>query len=284
MGIVIDDKESSISGRVSGGRLIHSDCVSYLKDYEGKKFQSIIADPPYFKVLTDEIWDNCWASENEYLDWCLEWATLCVKHLADDGLFFIFGQLGKREHIWLHLCSMLVRNFQFHDSIIWDRVVGYNDRRDSFTPQYENILVLRKRKDSCVFFNKEAVRIEYDEETIQRYLKDKRYQDKDKRESYLRKGKYARNIISIPSLKGSYKEKVGHPAQKPLALIKMLVLCSSREKDVVYDPFMGSGTTALACEILNRKWIGNELSKQYFEMSKKRLENFFIKEGSIFNF
>jgi hypothetical protein len=67
-----------------------------------------------------------------------------MRVLRDDGLCFIFGQLGKREHTFLHLMSRLAHQHQFHDLIIWDRAVGYDERRDSFTPQYEMVLVLRK--------------------------------------------------------------------------------------------------------------------------------------------
>ena len=62
-----------------------------------------------------------------------------------------------------------------------------------------------------------------------------------------------------------------HKAQKPLELIKKLVWCSSEEGDVVLDPFAGSGTTAVACEKLSRKWIGIELEEKHCEVVKRRL-------------
>jgi hypothetical protein len=126
--------------------------------------QSIIADPPYFNVLEDEAWDTQWKTAADYLAWCEAWVAESMRVLRDDGLCFIFGQLGKREHTFLHLMSRLTQQHQFHDLIIWDRAVGYNERRDSFTPQYEMILVLRKGDE--VKFNKDAVRIPYDAATI----------------------------------------------------------------------------------------------------------------------
>lgn len=62
-----------------------------------------------------------------------------------------------------------------------------------------------------------------------------------------------------------------HPTQKPLELIKMLITKSSIDGEVVMDPFLGSGTTAVACEQLNRKWIGIEREEQYCEIAAKRL-------------
>lgn len=204
--------------------------------------------------------------------WTEDWIKKSARVLKDDGLFFIFGQLGKREHLWLHVCSMATRKMQFHDMLIWDRAVGYNERYDSFTPCYEMILVLRKSKDAKPYFDKDAVRLSYDDETIKQYLKDKRYKDLDARKTHLEKGKYATNILRVPSLKGSSKEKVGHPSQKPIKLIEMLVQSATREGDFVLDPFLGSGTTALACQKLNRNFAGIEIEQKYIEITESRLQ------------
>jgi DNA modification methylase len=256
---------------VGNGVVLQGDCIAALATYPEGSFQSIIADPPYFQVILDADWDNAWATEEDWLNWSVEWVRACKRVLKDDGLLFIFGQLGKREHVWLHLCSMLAREMQFHDMLIWDRVVGYNDRGDSFTPQYEMVLVLRKTKDAKVYFDKDAVRIPYDEDTIATYMRDKRYKDPVAREKHLRAGKKATNILKVPSLKGASNEKVGHPTQKPEALIDMLVRASSRPGDLVLDPFLGSGTTAAVAESLNRPWVGVELFSDYVDMSVTRL-------------
>lgn len=63
-----------------------------------------------------------------------------------------------------------------------------------------------------------------------------------------------------------------HPTQKPLALFKYLVRTYTDEGDTVYDPFMGSGTTAKACQDLNRNYICSEISKEYCEIAEKRLK------------
>lgn len=251
--------------------IIHGDCLSELRKFKNNIFQLIVADPPYFQVLLNEDWDNQWTSEKAYLDWSIEWIKECGRTLKEDGLFYIFGQLGKREHIWLHLMSMASNVLQFHDLIIWDRAVGYNERGDSFTPCYEMILVLRKSKNANPFFNKDAIRIPYDEETIKNYLRDKRYKDKDARLEHLSKGKYATNIFRVPSLKGSSNEKAGHPSQKPLRLIENIILSSSRQNDIVLDPFLGSGTTAVAAEKNLRRWIGIETNPLYIKVAGERL-------------
>ena len=253
-------------------KIYQGDCREKLEMFDEKTFQAIIADPPYFQVLLEENWDNQWQTEEDYLDWMEDWIKKSARLLKDDGLFFIFGQLGKREHLWLHVCSMATRKMQFHDMLIWDRAVGYNERYDSFTPCYEMILVLRKSKDAKPYFDKDAVRLSYDDETIKQYLKDKRYKDLDARKTHLEKGKYATNILRVPSLKGSSKEKVGHPSQKPIKLIEMLVQSATREGDFVLDPFLGSGTTALACQNLNRNFAGIEIEQKYIEIAESRLQ------------
>lgn len=63
-----------------------------------------------------------------------------------------------------------------------------------------------------------------------------------------------------------------HPAEKPVDLIKRLIRVSSKENDIILDPFLGSGTTAVAAKDLNRKYIGYEIDSEYFNITKERLE------------
>ncbi|MFA7342712.1 MAG: site-specific DNA-methyltransferase [Terrimicrobiaceae bacterium] len=260
--------------KIGRGEILCSDVLGALPGIPDQCAQLIIADPPYFQVLLEHKWDNTWKSQEEYLEWTLKWADECKRILKPDGLLYIFGQLGKREHVWLHVCSALARKMAFHDMLIWDRAVGYNERSDSFTPQYEMVLALRTTPDAAPFFDKDAVRLPYDEATIQTYMRDKRYKDKQARETHLRRGKYATNILRVPSLKGLSGEKVGHPSQKPIALINALVESGSRAGDLVLDPFLGSGTTAESCEGLGRRWLGIESNPAYVEMAARRVGAF----------
>ena len=67
------------------------------------------------------------------------------------------------------------------------------------------------------------------------------------------------------------KNKDGHPTEKPLEIIEKLILVASSEGDLIFDPFMGSGTTAVACKELNRNFIGCEIESKYCEIAEKRL-------------
>jgi len=252
--------------------LIIGDCIEELSKLDNNIAQLVVADAPYYNVLQKEEWDCQWKTEREYLEWTAEWVSHCIRVLKEDGLLYIFGQVGKREKVFLHVMSDMAKKYYFHDLIIWDRAVGYNDRKDSFTPAYEMILALRKNTGS-VYFNKDAVREPYDLPTISKYKKDKRYKDEIARVKHLNLGKYATNLWRIASLKGSSKEKVGHPSQKPEKLVERLILSSSKKDDLVIDPFIGSGTTAIVAERLGRKWIGIDTSEEYIKMTEKRLNN-----------
>ena len=64
-----------------------------------------------------------------------------------------------------------------------------------------------------------------------------------------------------------------HPTIKPLAIIERIVRNSSREGDLVLDPFMGSGTTGVACRNLNRRFVGIEISERWHDVARRRIEN-----------
>ena len=247
----------------------HADCLDVMPTFPAESVHLVVADPPYFRVLK-ESWDNQWPDEAAYLDWSLRWLRHTMRLLVPGGLCYVFGQVGKREHVFLHFVSRATAEFGFHDLIIWDRAVGYNERRDSWTPAYEQILVLKK-DGAPARFDKSAVREPYDEATKALYLKDKRYLNLEKRREHLELGKFATNLWRIPSLKGASKEKIGHPTQKPLQLLERLVLSSSRVGDVIFDPFCGSGSVLLAAQRHGRKWIGVEIEEKWVDLAQARL-------------
>ena len=75
-------------------------------------------------------------------------------------------------------------------------------------------------------------------------------------------------VFRFPTVRGKL-----HPTQKPIDLMKYLIEVSSNENDIVLDPFMGSGSTGVACLNTNRSFIGIELDKNYFDVAKERIEN-----------
>ena len=83
------------------------------------------------------------------------------------------------------------------------------------------------------------------------------------------RGTYENGIFETPLV--NHKKRI-HPTQKPIEVISDLVKIHSNEKDIVLDCFIGSATTAVACELLDRKWIGFELEQEYIELANKRLD------------
>ena len=80
----------------------------------------------------------------------------------------------------------------------------------------------------------------------------------------------------MPQNKTSHNDdlnNVKHPTVKPILLINRLIALVSRENEIVYDGFMGSGTTAISCIEMNRKFVGSELHKEYFDIATKRIED-----------
>jgi DNA modification methylase len=68
-------------------------------------------------------------------------------------------------------------------------------------------------------------------------------------------------------------ERVGHPTQKPLRVMTWVIANFTREGDTVFDPYMGSGTTGVACVKLGRNFVGYEVDANYFAIAKKRIED-----------
>ena len=83
---------------------------------------------------------------------------------------------------------------------------------------------------------------------------------------------YLRSLFSAPVVNGT--EKLGHPTQKSLSIMKEIISIHTNEKQTILDPFMGSGTTGEAALSLNRNFIGIEKESKFFAMSTKRLESF----------
>ena len=79
------------------------------------------------------------------------------------------------------------------------------------------------------------------------------------------------NVFQIPYINSQSKERKGYPTQKPLKLLERIIKSSSKENDVVLDPFCGCATTCIASEKLNRKWIGIDISIKAYDLVRERL-------------
>jgi DNA modification methylase len=82
------------------------------------------------------------------------------------------------------------------------------------------------------------------------------------------------DVWKIPLVSGNSLERTNHPAQYPEKLIERIILASTNKKQVVLDPFIGSGTTAVVSKKLERYYVGYEIQKKYIDIANKRLKNY----------
>ena len=87
------------------------------------------------------------------------------------------------------------------------------------------------------------------------------------------RGAKPRDVIEVPTTCNGMNEKTPHPTQKPEELVRKFVLASSKEGDLVIDPFSGSGTTLVVSEQLERRWAGCEIDSEYNKWAIDRIEN-----------
>lgn len=234
-----------------GNILVLGDCLENMKKMQSKTIDCVITDIPYFQVVDDD-WDNQWKNSEEYL----EFIHNCIKEFdritKDDASIIMFTGRQYNRHIAL----LLDKYFEEKRIIIWSRKRAFNNTRGkALASGYEPICYYTK--GNPVFNNikiqSESKRKEYTEGT----LKD---------------GVSLSDVWSdIPALPHNSKEKVKHSSQKPIALMERCVLLCSKENDTVLDPFMGSGSTGVACKNLNRTFIGIEANKEHFELAKHRI-------------
>ena len=100
------------------------------------------------------------------------------------------------------------------------------------------------------------------------YLSEKKLKMQDKKDMIQEYGNYPRNVIQFPR-----EANLFHPTQKPMNLMEYLIMTYSKEGELILDFTSGSGSTLLACERINRKWIGIELTDKYCEVIKKRIQD-----------
>ena len=101
----------------------------------------------------------------------------------------------------------------------------------------------------------------------------RRYMNSYGKRYILKGGKPLDDVWDLPSIAPTSSERVGYPTQKPLALLARIIQLASNEGDLVLDPFCGSGTTLVAAQQLNRRWIGIDANQDAIKIARKRLES-----------
>ena len=236
------------------------DAFNALNKIEEKSVDLIFADPPYFlssggischsgkQVKVDKgEWDKSLNIEDR-LNFNRKWIRICRNVLKDDGTILISGTL---HNIYTVGVALEMEGFSIINNITWVKPnPAPNLACRCLTNSTETILWARKQLTSkrkgkhCFNYN---------------LMKE------------LNGGKQMKDVWTYKGPSKNEKKYGKHPTQKPIDLMLNLILMSTKENDLVLDPFCGSGTTGVASVRLNRRFIGIDNFEEYIELSKKRI-------------
>ena len=234
-------------------KLIQGDCLEKMKDIESGSVDLILTDPPY--GTTDCKWDSVIPFEPM-------WEQL-NRIIKPNGAIVLFGN----EPFTSVLITSNLNGFKYR----WDW-----DKKIPSGMSYAKYRPMQQTEDISVFTNKGEKTIYYP----QKLKRDKPIKSGGMGNSYsattrgykpLNKTYEYKNPVTLLEFdkirKGSF-----HPTQKPVALLEYLIKTYTLENETVLDFTMGSGSTGVACQNTNRKFIGIEQDDKYFEIDTKRIE------------
>lgn len=230
--------------------LILDDCYNYIKEIKNASVDLILTDPPY-AVSRNSNFDKISETADESL------RTKYTKHSIDFGYWdtqIDLDELFKEYYRVLRKGGTLVI---FYD--IWksNLIKQFADKYKFKQPRVGQWL-----KTNPVPINSKVNYLSNASEYFFTFIKDK---------NPTFNSEYDNAIYKYPLCHG--KERLEHPTQKPLNLIKDLILKHSNSGDLVLDTFSGVATTAIACINTERNWICIERDENYYNISKKRVEN-----------
>lgn len=239
--------------------LIHSDTFTFLKKMKPESIDMIFADPPYFlsnggftnsggKIVSVNKgeWDKSFSLDKKH-SFNREWIKLARRVLKPNGTIWISGSL---HNIYSVGMALEQEGFKILNNITWQKTnPAPNLSCRYFTHSTETVLWARKNTKSARHFYNYALMKE------------------------LNNGKQMKDVWTGKLTPRSEKWAGKHPTQKPEYLLERIILSSTKEKDYILDPFVGSGTTGVVAKRLNRKFIGIDAEEEYLKIAAKRLEN-----------
>lgn len=239
-------------------RIYNEDCLVGMKDIPDESVDLVVTSPPYnikkkYKSYKDDL------SLMEYLDFLENVLFECKRVLKANGNIMLnvanyIDKQGNAIPISYFVFNMLEKlNLKFRQEIVWYFQGGLSATK-KLSARYENILWLYKENYT---FNLDDVRV-------------KEWKQIDKRNNP--NGKNPTNVWEINRVAFGSKEKTSHPAQYPIEMIERIINGWSCENGTILDPFMGSGTTAIAAINTNRNYIGFELDIEYCHIANERIK------------
>lgn len=228
--------------------IIHGDCLDIMKKMPSKSVDLIFADPPYnlsgngYVTCKNGRKVNCnkgvWDMIEDIDKFNLDWISECVRILRDEGTIWISGTLHNHPSVGFLLKKL---GLWIINDIIWYKPNAPPQLQPNrLAPSTEIIWLASKSKK--YYFNYELAKT-------------------------INKGKQMRNLWEISTT----RHLTTHPTEKPEKLLERIILIGSKKDDIVFDPFVGSGTTCVVAKRYKRKFIGIEIDKDYFEIAKRRV-------------
>lgn len=255
--------------------LYNEDSLELMSRFLENHVDMIFADPPYllsnggFTCQNGQMvsvnkgkWDKSKGFEED-VKFHEAWISECRRILKPEGTIWISGTYHS-----IYQCGFLLQKLGFHilNDISWFKPnASPNLSCRFFTASHETILWARKDKRAKHYFNYEAMKNgDFPEDT----LKKPQLQ--------------MRSVWSMSTPAPSEKEFGKHPTQKPLNLLKRIVLASTKAGDLIFDPFNGGGTTGLAAKTIGeRQYIGCDINKDYIDLTVKRY-NRIVEQQKLF--
>lgn len=257
--------------------LYNLDVFEFLNVVKDNSINLIVTDPPY--NLKKAEWDT-FESDKVFFEWTFSWIDESIKKLKPNGSLYVFNTPFNSAFILQHLVN---KKMIFQNWITWDKRDGLGSAKTKYSNGQETILFFTKSKKHV--FNSEDIRVPYQSTSRIAHAAKKGIIKNGKRWYPNPKGRLCGEVWHFSSQRHKEKingkvQKLPHLTPKPLDLIDRIIKASSNEGDLVMDMFLGSGTTALSSLKLNRNFIGNEINKEFFNLSLNKINNL----KSKFNF
>lgn len=212
-----------------------------------------------------DIWTN-----DEYLQFMYERLTLMRNLLSDTGSIYLHCDWHKSHHLRC-LMDEVFGPDRFVNEVIW-HYSGAGTPKGCWAKRHDNLLLYSKTSEYC--FNPDDVRIEYSAATVERFshtINNVRNGVNFGLQSLNPLGKYPEDVLKVSIEAPSANLRTGYPTQKPEKLLERIILASSNPGDLVFDCFMGSGTTQAVAMKLGRRFLGADINLGAVQTATKRL-------------
>lgn len=243
-------------------KIYNQDCLELLKSMPSESVDMVFADPPFnLKKKYNSTKDDL--EEKKYLEWTNEWLTECVRILKPTGSIFVHN-IPK----WLVHCTPKLNELAvFKHWISWDAPTAPMGK--SLQPSHYGILYFSKTQKNKFYEMRYPHKRCRKKRSCNHLIKDYG----GKKDSVHPFGPLVSDVwTDIHRIKHK-KFRDAHPCQLPVHLLERLILSTTDEGDIVFDPFMGTATTAMAAKRLGRKYIGSEIDPTYYNICNQKLEN-----------